>query len=136
MNTIISTEAKKAIDVGRANHWRFRTVQKQQEWVYETVDVPQVGKDRIDVLRAAGVRIKGFVVAHEAPRLLPAPKETPKRYQDLDFKNTSQIVPDMSWVGEFFFMFFALLFQAIALDPALIVELEDGTWLEVMTWYE
>ena len=85
----------------------------------------------------SGVRIKGFVIAHEAPRLLTAP--APKKN---DFKNnqTGAIVPDTS---EFFgtliqglLFFITLIFQAALLDPALIVVLEDGTWLEVMRWYE
>lgn len=126
MNTIISYQARQAIAIGRQNHWRFKVTQKRDEWVYETVEVPQVGKDRIDALRRAGVRINGFVVGHEAPRLLTAPKEEKKH----DFKITPVSIPDLSWMLE---LVVTLFFSAL-LDPALIVVLEDGTWLEVMNW--
>ena len=149
MNTqLISHEARKAIQVGYENHWRFRVVgiggvpeksYYRDEWVYEPTEAPQSAQDRLDVLKGSGIGIKGFVIAHEAPRLLSAPATAPKKQ---DFKNnqTDGIVPDTSEVVsklvQGFVFFLALIFQAALLDPALIVVLEDGTWLEVMTWYE
>jgi hypothetical protein len=128
--TIISYEAKKAIEVGRANHWRFSVIEKAKEWVYEEVDEVSIGLDRINALRAAGIGIRGFVVAHEAPRLLMPPKVEKKD----DFKINSSI-PQFDFLP-IVFLIFEILFRAILLDPALIVVLEDGTWLEVMTWYD
>lgn len=130
MNTIISYQARQAIAIGRKNHWRFSVTEKRDEWVYETVEVPQVGLDRIDALRRAGVRINGFVVGHEAPRILTAPKEEKKH----DFKITPVSIPDLSFLFEFAFLIVGAVFRAVLLDPALIVVLEDGTWLEVMNW--
>jgi len=146
MNTLISYEARKAVQVGYKNHWRFRVVGQgevpkesfyRDEWVYEPIKAPQVAQDRIQTLKQSGIRFKGFVIAHEAPRLLSAP--APKKQ---DFKNnpTKEILPDVEALfgnlinGLLFF--FTLIFQVALLDPALIVVLEDGTWLEVMTWYE
>jgi hypothetical protein len=147
MNTIISSEAKRAIDLAYKEHWRFRVVghgelpkepsYKDQWWFIPTAD-PEHGKDRIDVLRRAGVRFKGIVVAHEAPRMLVAPKEP-------DFKiNPSPSIPatnkstgDLaSGLAMGLVLLISVVFQALLLDPALIVVLEDGTWLEVTTWYE
>jgi len=144
MTTLISYEARKAVQVGYDNHWRFRVVGQgdvpersyyKKEWVYEAVEAPQKGLDRIETLRRSGISIKGFVVAHEAPKLLTAP--APKK----DFKNTTPVIlPDIGKVVSSLAMgllwFMALIFQVALLDPALIVVLEDGTWLEVMTWYE
>jgi hypothetical protein len=96
-----------------------------------------MAQDRLEALQRSGVRFKGFVIAHEAPRLLAAP--APEKH---DFKNskTGAILPDN---GEFLAgmvqavaFLITLIFHAALLDPALIVILEDGTWLEVMTWYE
>ncbi len=146
MNTqIISYEAKKAIAVGRRNHWRFRVTGQgelpkesayKNEWWFEPVTDPEYGKERLAALRRAGVRFKGIVIAHEAPRLLVAPKEP-------DFKinpsipasnmSTNDLASDLA-MG--LVLLISVFFQAILLDPALIVVLEDGTWLEVMTWYE
>jgi hypothetical protein len=143
---LVSQEAYRAVRIGYENHWRFRVVGHgdvpqesfyRDEWVFEPVDAPQMAQDRLDALQRSGIRFKGFVIAHEAPRLLAAP--APKKH---DFKNnqTGAILPDNSELfagmvqGVLFLI--SLIFQAALLDPALIVILEDGTWLEVMTWYE
>ncbi len=143
---LISYEARKAVQVGYENHWRFRVVGQgevpeksfyRDEWIFEPIKAPQMAQDRLDTLKRSGIRFKGFVIAHEAPRLLTAP--APKKH---DFKNnqTGAIVPDTSEIlgnlVQGLLLFIAFIFQAALLDPALIVVLEDGTWLEVMTWYE
>lgn len=145
---IISYEARKAVQVGYENHWRFRVVGQgdvpkksfyRNEWVFEPVGAPTIAQDRLGALKRSGIRFKGFVIAHEAPRLLSAPATAPKK-QIFENNPTGNIVPDTSELfstlmkGLVFFMLF--IFQAALLDPALIVVLEDGTWLEVMTWYE
>lgn len=147
MNTIISPEVKRAIDLAYKEHWRFRVVghgelpkepSYKNQWWFIPTTTPEKGKDRLDTLRRAGVRFKGIVVAHEAPRMLVAPKET-------DFKvNPSPSIPatnisasDLaSGLAMGLSILISVVFQAILLDPALIVILEDNTWLEVMTWYE
>jgi len=146
MNTqLITSEARKAIQIGYQNHWRFRVVGRgdvpknayyKDEWVFEPINSPNVAQDRLKALKQKGICFKGFVIAHEAPRLLTM--QTPKVPKP-DFKN-KDILPDLEnlVVNVMFGLgyFFSLLFQMVLLDPALIVILEDGTWLEVMTWYE
>lgn len=145
MNTIISYEARKAVQVGYDNHWRFRVVGQgdvpeksyyKDEWIFDPVEAPVVAQDRLSALRRSGVQIKGFVIAHEAPRLLSAP--APKT--DFKVASTPDILPDVGTaIGKIatgLLWVFLFIFQVALLDPALIVVLEDGTWLEVMTWYE
>lgn len=145
---LISYQARKAVQVGYENHWRFRVVGQgevpkesfyRDEWVFEPVQAPQMAQDRLQTLKRSGIRFKGFVIAHEAPRLLTAPAAAPKKTAE-HVLDTKGIVPDMSeFLGNLaqgLLFFIALLFQVALLDPALIVVLEDGTWLEVMTWYE
>ena len=142
---IISDQARKAIHIGYDNHWRFRVVGKgeipkgpiyKDEWVLVPVIAPEMGKERLNALQASGIRFKGFVIAHEAPRLLSTPASIPKK---ANFTSDS-ILPDagtlVSHLVAGLIFCFSLLFQAVLLDPALIVILEDETWLEVMTWYE
>jgi hypothetical protein len=147
MNTqIISNVARKAVRVGYENHWRFRVVGQgevpkdsfyRDEWVFEPVEAPQMAQDRLALLKRSGIRFKGFVIAHEAPRLLTAPAS---KKHDSKNNQTKTIVPETSQffekLGEALLFFILIIFQAALLDPALIVVLEDGTWLEVMTWYE
>lgn len=148
MNTIISQQTRQALAVGMTNLWLFRVVGTgevpneptyRDKWWFEPLtaqNIPSEGKRRLDALRKARVPIKGVVYAHEAPKLLMAPKP-PKP----DFKiSSSDIVTALGDVARViltvFGVVFALFFQAILVDPALIVVLEDGTWVEVMTWYE
>lgn len=145
MNNIISHTAKQAVDLGNRQHWRFRVIGQgevptepsyRDQWWFEPVTETMHGKDRLDALRRAGVRFKGMLIAHEAPRLLTAPK-------DSDFKINPSIPASqssMDGLAERLAMGLALLvgfaFQAMLSDPALIVILEDQTWLELATWYE
>ncbi len=145
---IISEETRRAILAGRQIHRRFKVVGQgelptapfyKDQWWFETIHtVPEVGKPCLDALQRARVRLKGMVIAHEAPRLLTAPKEAPQKE---DFKVPSNPILPVVETGASIFaaaliMFFGLVFRAVLLDPALIVILEDGTWLQVMTWYD
>ena len=136
MNAILPSKlARTAVSVGFKNHWRFRVVGEnayKDEWVKERVtEAPRKAQDRIVALKRAGIPIKEFVVAHEAPRLLCAPKEEPKVVKQSKTQTAS--FP----LGEILqFLVYLFILPLTMLDPALIVVLEDGTWLEVMTWYE
>ncbi len=146
MNTqIVSYQARQAIQIGRMHHWRFRVVGTgevptqpfyKEEWVYVPVKKPEMGQDRLQALISRGIRIKGFVIAHEAPRLLSAPASKPKNANttSVGILPETQTVIDNLVSG--MLLFFSLVFQVVLLDPALIVVLDDGTWLEVMSWYE
>lgn len=133
MNAIVPSRlARQAISVGFKNHWRFRVVNEasyKRNWRTETLpEAPTTALERIEALKMAGISFQSIVIAHEAPRLLPAP--APSRTPIQQTKTAAlPLIEILSFI-------FAILFQALLLDPALIVVLEDGTWLEVMTWYE
>jgi len=147
MNTIISPEAKRAIDLAYKEHWRFRVIGQgelpkepsyKDQWWFQPITEPEKGKDRIAALRRAGVPIKGLVIAHEAPRLLSAPKE-PDSKINTSIPNLGAPSSDLaSGLLMGLVLLGSLVFQALLVDPALIVVLNDDahTWLEVMTWYE
>lgn len=132
-----------AIAIGRQNHWRFKVVNEnsyKKDWVMETItEVPSAAKERLEKLKRSGIRFKRFVVAHEAPRLLSAPIETKvqpavERFRHSEISIASIPLADILVFG--LTLFIQIFVQVILLDPAFIVVLEDGTWLEVMTWYE
>src|SRR5687768_2058042 len=54
----------------------------ENEWWYEPMraesTIPAEGLRRIEVLKKAGVGMKGLVIAHEAPPLLTAPQHAPR----------------------------------------------------------
>lgn len=150
---IYSQEALKAIKIGCVNHMWFKVVgcggfphepYYKDEWWFVPLKpgeiIPPEGEIRLELLRGAGVRIKGLVIAHEAPKVLPAPKPGDKEKQKTNTATSSTLLPILEVItavlGAIFMVFGMILIRAILIDPALIVVLEDGTWLEIMTWYE
>jgi hypothetical protein len=144
----ISDDAKYALAVGRENHYWFRVlgtmgvipqpVYKDEWWYlpYEPdINIPEKALKRAEILKSE-IPIKQMIVAHEAPLLLCAPAPKKKELPEIGsvvgiaFKTAGVVLLAMfSLVGLFFT-------SAVAVDPALIVVLEDGTWVEVMRWYE
>lgn len=134
-----SKQAREAIAVGFQNHWRFRVVKEdsyKRDWVVETIpEAPQNARERIEILKKAGIHISGFVVAHEAPRLFTAPVAEP-RVEPVRHSGTAGANFPISEILLLAFGMFFQMLPLILLDPALIAVLDDGTWLEVMTWYQ
>ncbi|MBE0649912.1 MAG: hypothetical protein IH595_03625 [Bacteroidales bacterium] len=153
MNTQIvhSVEARKAISLGLQLHQCYKVVGQgelptepiyKNEWWFETwttQEIPEEGIRRLEALKKAGIAIKGVIVAHEAPRLLAAEKKVEKK-PDFKISRSTDILTFLGSLASVFVMLamfvVSAFFQAVLIDPALIVVLKDGTWLEVMTWYE
>jgi len=163
MNTRIVTSefASKAIAVGRKHHMRFKVVgfgdvphepYYKDEWWFDPLisesTIPKDALDRLEIIRQAGIRVKGIILAHEAPRILgaPGPMKEPKTAQNTKTNDNVgyDVLPTLKTVvgvlagvlGAALAVAGIFFIVAIRLDPALIVVLEDGTHLEVMTWYE
>jgi hypothetical protein len=140
MNTLISPLQRQAILEGEKRHYRFIAVTEDNYrvgWVYERVQkAPQIVSTRLQVLETAGIRVCDILIAHEAPKVLPAPKVEPKKQ---DFK-IAPILPDLeTFIGfavQALILFGSVFIQVLLLDPAIVVVLEDGTWLEVCNYYE
>jgi len=67
---------------------------------------------------------------------LTAPKPKPIEIPDLrPILKVLAIVTLVVGTGLFYFLGYAFL-SVLTIDPALIVVLEDGSWIEVMRWYE
>ncbi len=139
---IMSKHARSALQVGFKNHWRFRIlgqgevpaepVYRGEWWFSPASKVPQAALGRVRALKRSNIPIKGYVLAHEAPKALQAPKietspVTPPSQQSTAAAN---------FLLEGLLLMVGVIFQAMLVDPAFIVVLEDGTWLEVCTWYE
>lgn len=155
MNTqLISIEARKAVMLGWQNHMMFRVIDGgevphepyyKDQWWFETLKseaiLPLEGEKRLELFRKAGIKIQSVVIAHEAPRILSAPKPVVKEPQKSTTADTlNNLLPVLATivaaVGAVLGLFAMLFVRAILIDPALIVVLEDGTWVEVMTWVE
>ncbi len=145
---VVPTDVRIAMDVARSNHWQFRVwgtgpvptepIYTDSWWLLPAgaAEIPESGQERIAALKRAGIPIKAAVVGHEAPKALLAPKEQPGA--ESGSRQTAQSITSSGggFILEGLLMLFGLTVQAMLVDPALVVILEDGTWLEVMTWLE
>jgi hypothetical protein len=149
-----SRYATEALTVAQRNGMTMRVVGQGDvplepfyldEWWYSRVSaestIPAEGVRRIEALVQGGVPIKSLMIRHEAPRLLTAPKEEKQGQKEkLNANVTFDVLPLLEAIvailGVVLAVFGFLFVMAIRLDPAIIAVLPDGTWLEVMTWYE
>lgn len=171
MKIIKSEQAKLAVEIGRKNRKTFRPLEGRgvltepvyrEEWWYIPIEqdksvIPQEALYRAELLQNAGIKMKGMIVAHEAPLALLAPKEEREIRRQKAEVLTGLIalagiaVLVLGWIvsipaaaavaigapsGMAFSWATAILATSALVDPALIVVLEDGTWVEVCAWDE
>ena len=154
----ITDEARYAMEVGREHHYRFRVVGtggmidepvfKNGWWYCPESTTPPEALGRVNVLVQSGLKLQGFIVAHETSNALPAPKVAPSPKVSAQVKTAPQ--PTVSTLSSIdletvvmvalkvagFLMLMPLMLFGLALDPGVIIVLEDGTWLEVMYWFD
>ena len=144
----ISDEARHALAIGRKNRYWFRVLEEtdvipqpiyKNEWWYlpyePSINIPEKALKRAEILKS-NMPIQQMIVAHEAPLLLCAP--APKKIELPEIGSVVETV--FKTIGVVFLVMFSLVgyafTTALTVDPALIVVLKDGTWVEVMRWYE
>ena len=146
-----SIESKKVLALARNKHWKFRshgqngmidTPTFESDWLYIPVDqdksiIPNRAFKRVQVIKDAGFVPRQIIVAHEASKLLTAPQKLPK---NVEFPSEQVETAFTSAVNVLLILGralgYVLLMSVLAVDPALIVVLPDGTWMEVMRWYD
>src|SRR6266496_4739773 len=149
---VYSDAARKAIEAGRHNHYRFRVIGSgevpeksfyQGAWWFEPVREPPAGKEILDVLKRSGVAYKGIVVAHEVT-LVEVPEKQETKKEDFKVHQNNPSIPNELPVADILGsaltvfgsallvvvpVLLELFVQMILIDPAVIVVLEDNTWL-------
>jgi hypothetical protein len=149
-----SRYATEALTVAQRNGMTMRVVGQGDvplepfyldEWWYSLVSaestIPAEGVRRIEALVKGGVPIESLMIRHEAPRLLTAPNEEKraakvKSATDVSFDPLPLLQVILGVLGAIVAVFGYIFITAIHLDPALVAVLPDGTWLEVVTWYD
>jgi len=174
---LLSPEARGLMTLGQERGWDFfvlgqaplpREQVRLGDWMIvpvhqDTSTIPARALERVQAIYAAGLRPQGFVLVHEAPKLLSAPKQNeaqPPRLPLLSPQHQSAI----KWAGSALAMLTAgvialsglvllaiaafvllallatvilpmFLLAGVALyDPILIAVTEDGYWVEVDRW--
>jgi len=116
-------------------------------------EIPERALARVGAIFAAGIRPKGFVLVHEAPMLLPAPKEeqaesfqpvwmlnpatTQKAIGTLNFGVTAlaNVLAGAATLVATVILPAIFLTGAALIDPILIAVTEDDTWVEIDRWW-
>jgi len=170
----MSSETQQLMSLGEQHNWDFQIIGKAPfpeapirigDWLLSPAQtdsslIPARTLTRIQAIFAAGIRPKGFVIAHEAPKYLPSPdvsktKEpgqiqfptpNPNSFQSQGNINeilgfvSKAILGLISTLAAFLSIAVPLiltsgfLMGAVLIDPILIAVTEDSTWIEVDRW--
>jgi len=145
--------------MSRENHWHVKVVdgtgmidspEYWDGWVCEPADlsdctIPGDALRRVDQIINKGIPFQGFILAHEAPPMLPAPQIKPKPlihweeipWDDIATGMATALGYGVMAVGALAASALVLPLVAVGviLDPALLIVLDDGTRVEVASWW-
>ena len=169
-----SFDTKQLLSLGQQENWRFRVLGRAPmpkepvrlgDWLLAPVQIdsspiPARSLARIQAIFAAGIQPQGFVLVHEAPKLLPSPVVMDERLQ----KHSALVSPEQSalrWIGAAAGVFTiaiaavlgfvmvalatmalasiillpaVLVMGAVVLDPILVIVTSDNYFIEIDRW--
>jgi hypothetical protein len=159
---LVAPETKKFMQLGHQHGWEWFVLGQAPcpsqpvrvgEWLivpiqHDTSQIPARALERVRAIYEAGLRPKSFVVVHEAPLQLAAPKEkidnkttSPQFFSELTSLLVTGAVGSVALgvailaITAALAIPAALLVSAALLDPILIAVTEDDTWIEIDRWY-
>ena len=128
--------------IGRAP--MLKEAVRLQDWMLvpaheDTTAIPARTMRRIHTLFSQGLRPQGFVVVHEAPMQLTAPKPVVEEKSTLEWEGVGKTVGVITKVMGVLLLGsmllpFGLLAGLVMLDPILVAVTEDGYWIEIDRW--
>ena len=128
--------------IGRAP--MLKEAVRLQDWMLvpaheDTTAIPARTMRRIHTLFSQGLRPQGFVVVHEAPMQLTAPKPVVEEKSPMEWEGVGKTVGVIAKVMGVLLLGsmllpFGLLAGLVMLDPILVVVTEDGYWIEIDRW--
>jgi hypothetical protein len=157
-----SDDVLKVAEVAKRNRWHFRYAPNvgvleepifKDGWWYIPTDetestIPGFALKRLTEVKKSGVTIKEIVVAHEAPPLLAVPQAEKERLERLKRERREKIRRDAETLGKLIMNIVAvfglaievavtaMILPLVLIDPALIIILEDGTAVELVSWHD
>lgn len=139
----IATQAELLMDVGKRNNWNFVNLGKAPipdqpvragEWLIvpateDTSSIPRQTMRRIKTIFHEGIQPIHWVVVHEAPLLLSAPKPEKEK--------KSRLWPYLALLGGLgVWLATTILTTAAVVDPILIAITPEYDWIEIDRWYD
>ena len=175
---LVSEETRRLMNLGRHQGWDIRVLGqapmptepvKLGDWVLVPADqdsspIPSRAMRRVRTIKASGIRLRGFVVAHESPKLLKAPDHVQTDNPRAPTLRIPALSPKVKSflkvaVGAFgMLVIAAVVLSAVAMavaaiaavavlalplalagtlilvDPILVAVTEDGYWIEIDRW--
>jgi hypothetical protein len=137
----LATQTQLLLDVGYKFNWDFVNLGRAPipdqpvragEWLIvsateDSSPIPRQTMHRIKTIYQEGIRPLHWVVVHEAPFLLYAPKA----------KNKPRILPYIAILGGLgVLLATALITTATIVDPILIAITPEYDWIEIDRWYD
>ena len=174
--TALSPETRDLLHLGRRRHWEFAVLGRAplpeapirlRDWlivpaVQDSSVIPDRALERVQAIYADGLRPQGFVVVHEAPLLLAAPKPATLHSRQMpaltpQLRSTlkmavgvlgaaavalaplvgAMVVGALAVLGITLVAALAIPFVlgVALLDPILVAVTEDGYWVEIDRWW-
>lgn len=160
----VMEQEREILEVGKFNHWDFRVlgvapvpataIYAKEWWLVplneDTSTIPARALERVQALYEAGVHPKAFVIAHEAPKQIAPPQDTPiispfhywsKRAAETTvgvLKAAGTVVavvaPILLTVLGTTLLVSVTLAGALVADPCLIAVTDDDVWIQIDYW--
>jgi len=115
-----------------------------QDWLLvpaqeDTTNLPPRTMKRIQTIYTQGLRPQGFVVVHEAPMQLTAPKPAFEEKRPLKWEGSGKVIGAIAKVLGVvalggMLLPLGLLAGLVMLDPILVAVTQDGYWIEIDRW--
>ena len=160
MDNLAAFQTRQILSLGRRNGWGFTVLGKAdlpdrpihlEKWlivpaVHDSSEISPRTYEKIRAIYAEGIKPQGFVIVHEAPRYLAAPKSTskhnpapsysPKKQATQPGIQVTDVLTSVMTVMASTMMFAlgALVMGVALIDPILVAVMEDGSWVEIDRW--
>ena len=143
----LSTPSIQLLNFGRKQGWKFNYLGKAslpdrpvhlEEWLIvpahlDSSLVPDRAWERIQTIYASGYQPAGWLVIHEAPKLLAAPKSIqPKRKKLWKYMAA---LGGVAAVGGLAAYIIPILGVAAVVDPILVLVTPEMDWIEIDRWF-
>lgn len=142
---MLSPDGRQVVAFGRGRGWHFNVLGKAPlpekplrlgKWLVLPAEqdnsvIPDHAWERIQAIYQAGYQPAGWVVVHEAPKLLPAPQEEARK-KDGRLLGWGLALGGLVALGSFFLP----ALSVAMLDPILILVTPELEWIEVDRWFE
>jgi len=157
----LTLESRGLLTLGRQRNWDFNILGQAplprqpihlQDWLIvpahqDSSHIPARALERIQAIFEVGLRPKGFVIVHEAPKLLPAPEvieaepvAVPTNSPSIKpwitgLLGATAIAASIAAAAASMIVPATLAVGAVLVDPILVAVTEDDTWIEIDRWW-